>query len=59
MRCQASNTLCIGNCRDIAARGNSAVRFTGAPTKPDSGYVEGVKEFYSGPVIVGRDLMEF
>ena len=31
----------------------------GAPTEPDSGYVEGVKEFYSGPVIVGRDLMEF
>ena len=31
----------------------------GAPTEPDSGYVEGVKEFYSGPVFVGRDLMEF
>jgi ribonuclease BN (tRNA processing enzyme) len=31
----------------------------GAPTEPDSGYVEGVKEFYSGPVVVGRDLLEF
>ena len=26
---------------------------------PDSGFADGVKEFYSGPVIVARDLMEF
>jgi len=28
-------------------------------SEPDSSYVEGVKEFYSGPVVVGRDLLEF
>jgi ribonuclease BN (tRNA processing enzyme) len=31
----------------------------GRPANPDSDYVDGVKEFYSGPVVVARDLMEF
>ncbi len=31
----------------------------GASSEPDNGYVEGVKQFYSGPVVVGRDLLEF
>jgi ribonuclease BN (tRNA processing enzyme) len=31
----------------------------GGPADPGAGYVDGVKEQYSGPVVIGRDLMEF
>jgi ribonuclease BN (tRNA processing enzyme) len=31
----------------------------GRPADADSGYVDGVREFYAGPVVIGRDLMEF
>ncbi len=31
----------------------------GNPSDSDGGYVDGVRKFYSGPVVVGRDLMEF
>jgi ribonuclease BN (tRNA processing enzyme) len=31
----------------------------GRAADPDSDYVDGVREFYSGPVVVAHDLMEF
>jgi ribonuclease BN (tRNA processing enzyme) len=31
----------------------------GNPSDPDSAYVDGVKQYYSGPVVAAQDLMEF
>ncbi len=31
----------------------------GLPTDKESAYIDGVRKFYSGPVVLGQDLMEF